>query len=72
MNHFISIEKNYFIPHRFVMMLDILVSWSPKSCGEYGWKNHLFAASSKILQATLSGLLKMDYFLVPLASKKVV
>jgi len=49
MTPFLATETKYSIPIQFVMMLAILVSWSPKSWSEYRWKNHL---CSSLLQAS--------------------
>jgi hypothetical protein len=43
MTHFISTKTNYAIPLHCVMMLAILVSWSPKIWRKYVWKDSLFA-----------------------------
>jgi hypothetical protein len=55
-----------------LMMLGILVAWSPKSWSEYGWKNHLFVALFQASTSIFEWLLHMASFLVPLSLTKVV
>jgi hypothetical protein len=63
MTPFLAMETNYVIPlWLFVMMLDKLVSWSPKSWSEYRWHNHLFSTLFQASTKKFSGMLHMAYF----------